>query len=520
MSPRGKILRRVLVVAGLAVSAAAVIYFLLGRSRHPDLTIIHTGDLKGFVFPSRVPGWNVRSGGYAVFASWLEEVRAENRRIGVPTLLFDAGDIFSGTPEGHFDKGKSVIDLMNSVGYDLMAVGAGDLEFGYLNLVRLADRANFPLLASTAVRRGTSETAGFAHPCLTREVDGVKIGVFGVMAPGINQAALPGDLDHLDFQDPVEAARICVERLVDRGCDLIVALSHLGFDGNLDLARRVKGIDIIIGGGGGGHLRKPFREPSSGTLICQLEGYGRYAGRIDLWVGREGVRRQRYNHFVNLEWSRPNHLEVGTRLTGLRNDMGAGWNRVLGLALQEIRSRPDRESPLGNLVADAIRRSAGAEVALHEPSAIRAPLLEGDVTKRDVFHVLPENRLIVFMEMKGGRLREILEKNLTGGGLIKIQVSGLTARYDASLPKGERIVSLEVGSSGLEEDRWYGVAVPDIMAMNPDYVHIFREGRNWSLTGVIVRDALADLIAGSEPLFFGTFRPSRILPVSGGRTAG
>lgn len=490
-----------------------------GRPRPPDLTIIHTNDLKGYILPVRVRGWNARTGGYAVFASWVEEVRAENRGRGVPTLLLDSGNIFYGTPEGHFRKGETVVDLMNRVGYDAMAIGAGDFEFGYLNLVRLAGRADFPFLASNVLRRGSTEPAGFARTCLVREVNGIRIGLFGLTTGRMERDLLPGDLDRLDFREPAAAARECVESLRARGADLVVALSHLGVEENLDLARRVEGIDVIVGGHGNRSLRRPVREPSGGTLVYQLEGYGRSAGRIDLWLGEghDRVRRHRYEVFVNLERSRPHQLGIGTRLAEIRREMGGDWDRVLGLALQDVTSERDGESPLGNLVADAIRRSAGAEVAFHDPAAVKAPLLEGNILRRDVFHVLPENRVIVAMEAKGSGIRRVLEESLEPATPF-LQVSGLTARYDLSLAAGERVLGVEIGASPLEDESYYTVAVTDALAMSPDFSGILREGINWRMTGLLVREALADLIGGREPIFFGTFRPTRMVRAGGQRS--
>ncbi len=490
-----------------------------GRSRPPDLTIIHTNDLKGYILPVQVRGWNARTGGYAVFASWVEEVRAENRGRGVPTLLLDSGNIFYGTPEGHFRKGEAVVDLMNRVGYDATAIGAGDFEFGYLNLVRLSGRADFPFLAANVHRRGSAAPADFAQACLVREVNGVRVGLFGLTTGRMERDLLPGDLDRLDFREPASAARECVESLRARGADLVVALSRLGLEENLALARRVEGIDVIIGGHGSRTLRRPVRKPGGGTLVYQLEGYGRSAGRIDLWLGdgADRVRRHRYEVFVNQERSRPHQLEIDSHLAEIRRKTGGDWDRVLGLALQNVTSKKDGESPLGNLVADAIRRSAAVEVAFHDPGAVKAPLLEGNIVRRDVFHVLPENRVIVAMDVKGSAIRRILEESLDPATPF-LQVSGLTARYDPSLAAGERLLGVEIGASPLEDESYYRVAVTDALAMNPVFSGILREGINWRMTGLLVREALADLIGSREPIFFGTFRPTRMVRAGGQRS--
>jgi 2',3'-cyclic-nucleotide 2'-phosphodiesterase (5'-nucleotidase family) len=249
-------------------------------------------------------------------------------------------------------------------------------------------------------------------------------------------------------------------------------------------------------------------------LVCQLSGFGRYAGRLDLWLDkRTGViRSHRYRVFTNREWSYPPDLKVSSRMTEIREETGKDWERVIGMVLQDMALSSGRESALGNLVADSLRVAAQTEVAFQDIAGIKAPIFKGNITSRDVFQVLPDNRMIVVMELNGSRIKELLEEVLSSDKPV-LQVSGLVVRYDPRRPPGRRVVSLKIGGAEAEDDRFYTVAIPDVLAMDENRFQVLREGRNWRLTGIVARDALVGYISDNTPIFFGSFQPGRLIRV-------
>ncbi len=476
------------------------------------ITIIHTNDLHGHVLPEKVAGWDKEMGGYAVFSAWVKEVRESNREAGVPTLLFDGGDIFMGTPEGNISRGAAVIELMNDLGYDAMVLGNHEFDYGYDNLLELAESARFPILAANLFRENPDRPADFVRPFIIEEIGGLKVAILGVTTDETGAIALPENLGKLNFQDPVATVRKYRKILEGEGADLLIVLSHNGLEEDKKLAGEVSGIDLIIGGHSHDLLEEPVRAKGSGTLICQAGEYGRYAGRLDLRVDRQDdeITDYRYRIFVNRRGSFPPDPETDLILEEIKEKVGEDLDRVIGVALSDIISDDENESYLGDMITDAIRRSAGTEAAFQNAYGIRAPLLEGDITLRDIFKVLPFDGTIFVMKLSGVRIKELLEQSLTlKKGML--QMSGVEAEYDPNRPEGERLLDVRIDGKPLEGGRFYSVAVNGFLASGGDYYQAFKEGREIRDTGLLHRNAFRDYVEKNSPFDSLNFKPSRWL---------
>ncbi len=487
-----------------------------GREDLVQITILHTNDLHGHVIPEKVRGWPIRTGGYAVFASWVKEQRAKNEEKGVATILLDAGDVYAGTPEGNLTRGAAVVDLMNAVGYDAMTIGNHEFDDGYLNLAELSKRAAFPFLAANAVGKISGKGLDFARADLVLEAQGIKVGIVGVVTPETGMVTLARNVDQVVFQPPAPAVRAAADRLREDGASLIVVLSHLGKEEDIALAKEVEGIAAIIGGHSHDLIEKPIRAGPSGTLVCQAGCYGRSAGRLDLWINpRTGaIRDHRYQVFANRELALPKDLAVDRLLDRIAAEVGAGFEEAIGLTIGDIVGADRAESLLGDLICDAMREATGAQVAFQNAYGIRAPLLAGEITRRDVFEVIPFADQVVLMKMTGRRIKEVLEQGLSlRKGMI--QVSGLTAAYDLGRPAGQRLRSLAIGGEPAEDSREYTVATNGFLAGGGDYFDAFARGRAATETGILLRDAFLDYLRGHSPFDSQGFRPTRLIPEKG-----
>ncbi len=489
--------------AGWLVVPVLVLLILsgCGRGEVRELTVIHTNDLHGHVLPTRVEGWTGRTGGYATFVSWLNEVRRENAEQDIPTLLLDAGDFFMGTVEGNLTRGASVVRLMNLAGYDALAVGNHEFDYGFFNLFRLTEEADFPFLSANIFLRDTGEHPEFIHPYLIREYDGLKVGIIGVTVAETPALTTAGTVSRVLFRDPAESVRPYLRLLRREGADIIIVLSHLGLAGDRRLAEELEDIDLIVGGHSHDLLTRPERAGRKPTLIVQAGAYGRHAGRIDLRIDPE-VKRivgHRSEIFVNRQFSYPADLETNRLLVEIREEVGTGFDSTVGIALKDITGDSRRQSPLGSLITDAMRSRADAEAAFQNPYGIRGSLFQGSITRRDVYTVLPFDNSIVTMDLTGRKIRELLEQSLTlRKGLL--QVSGLRVEYDPDRPEGRRVISVEIGDQPLEDDLHYRVSTNVFLAGGGDYFSTFTGGINRRDSGVLLRDAVADYISQNTPL--------------------
>ena len=279
-------------------TAAASTYVGLGglslnSCLNPDLkkiTILHTNDVHSHIDPfpashSRFPN----SGGIGRRANLINQIRKENPN----TLLLDAGDIFQGTPYFNFYGGELEFRMMSMMGYDAATIGNHDFDNGIDGLLAQLPHADFKLLSANYDFTNTVMD-GYVDPYKIFLVDGIKIGVFGL---GIQLSGLvPQNLyKETVYLDPVEKAQDMSRVLKEeQQCDLIICLSHLGFEypnndqrvSDVLLSSQTDNIDLIIGGHTHTFLEKPvLRKNRNGerVLINQVGCYGINLGRVDFY---------------------------------------------------------------------------------------------------------------------------------------------------------------------------------------------------------------------------------------------
>ncbi|MEQ5792764.1 metallophosphatase [Muricauda sp. NFXS6] len=253
------------------------------------ITILHTNDVHSHIdtFPSshsRYPNL----GGVARRATLVEQIRNENPN----TLLFDAGDIFQGTPYFNFYGGELEFKLMSKLNYDAATIGNHDFDNGIDGLLAQMPNATFEMISANYDFSNTVMD-GYVKPFKIYMVDGVKIGVYGlgIELDGLVTKKLYKDTQYLN---PYEIALDTEKQLKEEEqCDLIVCLSHLGYNYNnpeipcdTRLAQRTFYTNLIIGGHTHTFLDKPdVRTNLNGNsvLVNQVGCYGINLGRIDFY---------------------------------------------------------------------------------------------------------------------------------------------------------------------------------------------------------------------------------------------
>ena len=241
----------------IALCSALLAAFLLCGCGTGDgggvITVIHSSDTHSCIEPNRA-----RRAGLAGRDAFVCAVRDS---VGEDSLLLlDCGDFSQGSLYYDIYKGAFEIDAMNLLRYDASAIGNHEFDFGLNNLASLLKRAAFPMLCANIDFTGTP-CEGLVKPYVIVEKAGKKVGLFG-LSPNLDGLVLKEHYEGVVCLSPIEAAQECVRKLRDEGCELVVCLSHLGFDipGRCNdelLAAMTDGIDIILGG----HSHDLFSEP-------------------------------------------------------------------------------------------------------------------------------------------------------------------------------------------------------------------------------------------------------------------
>ena len=279
-------------------SSAATALFGLGglglssfdNKKQKKITILHTNDVHSHIDPfGPNDGRNANKGGVARRATLVESIRQENPN----TLLFDAGDIFQGTPYFNYYGGELEFKLMSMLKYDLATIGNHDFDNGIDGLYAQLPHADFEFVsANYDFSNKIMDT--HVKPYKTFIRDGIKIGVFGL---GIKLDGLVEKRMYKEtaYNDPVGIAQDMSRILkTEQNCDLVICLSHIGYYykkfpekvSDLNLAKATKDIDLIIGGHTHTFLPKPTIEKNSAgknVLVNQVGAYGLYLGQVDFF---------------------------------------------------------------------------------------------------------------------------------------------------------------------------------------------------------------------------------------------
>lgn len=277
--------------AGALISLGGLTVSSANASKTKKITILHTNDVHSHIDPfGPDDGRNANKGGVARRASLVESIRKENPN----TLLFDAGDIFQGTPYFNYYGGELEFKLMSMLKYDLATIGNHDFDNGVDGLYAQLPHADFDFVSANYNFKNTVLDT-HVKPYKIFIKDDVRIGVFGL---GIELEGLVGKrhFKETEYIYPVEIAqdmsRILKE---DEQCDIVICLSHLGYFykktpdkiSDLLLARQTKDIDLIIGGHTHTFLPKPTIEKNSvgkNVLVNQVGCYGLYLGQVDFYL--------------------------------------------------------------------------------------------------------------------------------------------------------------------------------------------------------------------------------------------
>lgn len=220
------------------------------QAKGKRLVILHTNDTHSCIFPLNPHLADTMLAGRGGFIRRAEMVRRERSK-HPDLLLFDSGDFSQGSPYYTLYKGDVEVGLMNLMRYDAVAIGNHEFDFGVENMARLFKKADFPIVCANYDFTGTA-LEGVVKPYVVLKRGGLRIGVFG-LSPQLDGLVMAKTCAGVKFNDPVKAANDVAKLLKEREkCDLVVCLSHLGWDiigvDDTELMRQTRNIDIVLGG--------------------------------------------------------------------------------------------------------------------------------------------------------------------------------------------------------------------------------------------------------------------------------
>lgn len=472
------------------------------QGRQILVTILHTSEHHGNLLPFDTPS-DKGVGGVAARASLIASARQESSNL----LLLDSGDILIGTAISSVYRGEPDILAMNLMGYDAMAAGNHEFDYGLDHFGKMVGLAKFPIISTTLRARGRELTPLF----ILRQVAGLRVLIFSTLDEEYSDVIDPKIVRDLDYFDPIGTARGLV-RGFGQHVDLVIALTHMSTQQDLALARAVPEIDVIVGGhteGFDGLLAPAGNRPVASadnpqTAYVKTHRLGATLGKLDLVMEGGRIRRATARN-IPVTSQIPSDPRVASLVDDYQRRMQAKFADVIGRAATFLDGERgpvrSRETNLGNLISDAVREYAGTDVALINGGNIRGSINEGPITLGDAFRVLAFDNTIVTLQLTGAQIREALENGVSmveqGAGRFP-QVSGMSYVFERARPAGARIVEVRVAGAPLDPGRLYSVATNDFLADGGDGYVVFRAGRQRRDTQKDLRDLFIEYLRRAQ----------------------
>lgn len=439
-----------------------------------DLSLMHMNDTH-----ARVPN-------YARMMTAVNTFRSANPN----SLLFHAGDVFSGTLYFNEYEGEADLALLNLMGIDAFTFGNHEFDLGgspngHQSLANFVQNANFPFLGTNInfandphmapfETNGTlvnNPAAGQIYNSIVFNVNGESVGVFGLTTEDTANIASPGSIT---FSNYIATAEQAVADFEAAGINKIIALTHIGYastpsvGNDIILANQVDGIDIIVGG----HSHTALAEPDlvesgeSPTLIVQAGANADNLGTLHVGFNDAGEVVSYEGALLRVADYEPD-ADALAALAPYQEEVESINNQETGaVAVRDLEnprysdgfdvSVRANETPLGNLVTDAMlakTRELYPEtvIAFQNGGGIRAPIAEGPITVGEVINVLPFGNNPVVVDLTGYEILELMELSLRadqrpGGGLEEnggfLHVSGMVYYFDSQRPVGNRMIAM------------------------------------------------------------------------------
>jgi 2',3'-cyclic-nucleotide 2'-phosphodiesterase (5'-nucleotidase family) len=483
------ITRRAVLLLGL-LSCAAPAAVVDEAPLH--LVVLHTNDVHGQLGPRR------GEGGLERLAARVQAIRA-GLEDGAELLVVDAGDWYQGTPEGRVDLGGPFLALLGQVGYDALAVGNHELDFGVAHLEELLAEHALPAVCANVFDPRTGRRAPWGEPWRIVERGGQRIALVGLLTPE-TPTITDASTRALEFRDPAAVLADALARLAEREVDLVIPLTHLGVREDTRLAQ-LWGVPLIVGGHSHTELADGLQVGS--TRIVQSGAKARYLGRVDLWIER-ATKQVTYVESTLLPLRDDDELALlPPSFRAACDDLAAraatNMDEVVGCLDAPLERKGARiaSSTAGNLIADVFRARAETPIAVHNKGGIRTSLDAGPVTRRDLFELLPFDNTLVVLDVSGAELIEAVRRAIEEPEHSGIEISGIRVRVaDPGAPKS-RLLAVELagdsGSAPIDPAARYRVATNSFLAGGGD--GYFDAGVKIAVdTGLLMRDLLEDAL--------------------------
>ncbi len=450
-----------------------------GDASKDELVIVNFNDSHARVYEGEGMG-------FAKVATLVENLKkkytGENQ-----VMVLDAGDTFHGTSFATLERGESIVNVLNELGLTAMTLGNHDFNYGQERLLELQKLAKFDIVSANITYKADNKK--FVQPYVIKNVNGKKVGIFGISTPETMYKTNPLNVKGLIFGNPVQAAIATVEELKVQGVDYIILLSHLGLYASTAeelrsaaIAEKVPEIDLIIDG----HSHTVLKEKGlvNGVTIVQTGSSLQNVGEIKIDLTKKGTDAISYKLISKEEVKElaPND-KITALITNIKNGQNKITEEVIGTTPIKLDGEKSQvrtsETNLARLITDSMLWKTNADMAITNGGGIRASIDEGQITIGEVITVLPFGNYVITKELTGQEIKDTLEYGYSfapneAGSYA--QIGGITRTLDLTKPVGQRVSNIKFkNGKKFNLKSKYIVATNDFMAVGGDGYSKFKE---------------------------------------------
>ena len=452
------------------------------------LRIIGTNDFHGALEPRPDANGALR-GGAAYVAAAIRAAEGECRLPSCATILLDGGDEFQGTPASNLARGMPVVDVFNYLGLSAAALGNHEFDWTQDTLRLLMRAAHYPILGAN-VRYADGRDVPWIPNDTVVQRGPVKVGVIGIATRQTPTSTMPANVADLRFVDPVPIIDSIAPTLRARGAQVVVVIGHVGgrcttsCSGEVfDIASHLTAkVDAIISG----HSHTFIDTSVAGIPVVQARSSGQALDVVDLTVAPSpSVIR----HVV-----REIFTDSLTPVADVQEMVRRATERVAPLVNQPVATIaetmlmvPRTQTPLGNLIADAMRVVGHGDIGIMNNGGIRQSLQAGPATYGSLFEIQPFANTLELIRVKGTELRAYLARALARGA-PNFHISGARIVYHQGAMPG--LDSVMIGGRPLDDAATYGVVLNNFNAAGGDNLSFGSAALSTDAVGITDLDAI------------------------------
>ena len=444
-------------------------------------TILHTSDIHAqlythdeFFLENNKPVYKKR-GGFAVLKTMLNQLRSQNP---ANTILIDGGDCFQGGGVAALTNGKGIVQLINTIGYDLILPGNWEVVYGKEMMRQDLGEYHSAKICANMFHDTSDDlnTEMIFPPYWTKMVAGIKIGFIGYNDPLTPKRQSPAYSYGIKFTKPEVNVKKYIKVLKEyEQCAMIFLVTHMGLAQQVDLANKIEvdGVDYILGADTHERVRKPIT--GKYAKVTEPGAFGSFVARLDVVVEKGIIKDQNYQ-LLDVD---PDRYKPDAAMTAMVEKVRAPYKKELDKVIGKTKTPLVRyyviENPMDNLITDALQwkfRNDNVDIVLSNGFRFCPPLIPdakkgyAEITNDYLWSMLPVESDVKMGEASGKQIWDWLEKELHnvfsknpaerfGGWVVRFQ--GMQINFTMQNDLGNRLNWVKVNNELIDKEKIYTI---------------------------------------------------------------